>query len=100
MQYAPADAKDDEIGKLVLKTLTQYAPDLPSAVIDQRVIRPGNLDHAELALDQILFMRPVPECARYDTPIENLFVCGPGTHPGRVIAGGSGRLAARRVLGS
>ena len=32
----------------------------------------GHLYHAEMALDQIFFMRPVPGWSRYHTPIENL----------------------------
>ena len=117
MQYAPYtlrnggwnDAQREAIGDVVMKTLAEYAPDLPDAVIDRRVLTPvdlerdyglleGNFDYAELGLDQILFMRPVPECARYATPIERLFLCGAGTHPGRAVAGSSGRLAARTLL--
>jgi phytoene dehydrogenase-like protein len=117
MQYAPYtlrhgqwdDAQRSAIGELVVKTLAQYAPDLPDSIIDGVVLTPadlerdyglpeGSFDHAELGLDQILFMRPIPECARYATPIERLFLCGAGTHPGRALAGGSGRLAARAAL--
>jgi phytoene dehydrogenase-like protein len=48
-----------------------------------------------MTLDQILFMRPVPDASRYATPIEGYFVCGAGTHPGAGIHGISGELAAR-----
>jgi phytoene dehydrogenase-like protein len=58
----------------------------------------GNLYHGEMTLDQILFMRPVPECSRYRTPIEGLYLCGAGTHPGGGILGGPGRNAARVIL--
>jgi len=36
--------------------------------------------------------------ARYRTPIENLYLCGSGTHPGTGLNGGSGRNAAREIL--
>ena len=57
-----------------------------------------SLYHGELTLDQILFMRPVPGWSRYRTPIEGLFLCGSGTHPGGGIPGAAGRNAARVIL--
>ncbi|HZD42262.1 MAG TPA: hypothetical protein VE131_16180, partial [Terriglobales bacterium] len=58
----------------------------------------GHIYHAELALDQIFLMRPLPGWARYQSPIENLYLCGSGTHPGGVISGLPGYMAAREVL--
>jgi len=58
----------------------------------------GHLYHGELTLDQILFMRPVPGWSRYRTPVEGLYLCGAGTHPGGGIAGAAGRNAARVIL--
>jgi phytoene dehydrogenase-like protein len=58
----------------------------------------GQMHHAELALDQALWMRPVPELARYRTPIAGLYLCGPAMHPGGAIAGAAGFNAAREVL--
>ena len=58
----------------------------------------GHLYHGELTLDQILFMRPVPGWSRYRTPIQGLYLCGPGTHPGGGVAGAAGRNAARVIL--
>jgi len=57
-----------------------------------------SLYHGELTLDQILFMRPVPGWSRYCTPIEGLYLCGSGTHPGGGIPGAAGRNAAREIL--
>ena len=51
-----------------------------------------------MALDQIFFMRPVPGWARYRTPIDNLYLCGSGTHPGGGITGLPGYYAAKEVL--
>ena len=67
---------------------------------DRVTLEPPNrhLYHGELTLDQILFMRPVPGWSRYRTPIEGLYLCGPGTHPGGGIAGAAGRNAARVIL--
>ncbi len=57
-----------------------------------------SLYHGELTLDQILFMRPVPGWSRYRMPIEGLYLCGSGTHPGGGLPGAAGRNAARAIL--
>jgi beta-carotene ketolase (CrtO type) len=51
---------------------------------------------AELALDQALWMRPLPELARYRTPIGGLWLCGPAMHP--AITGVCGYNCAREIL--
>ena len=118
VQYAPFTLRDgawtedarSELSRLVLKTLAEYAPDIPNLLVDQVVLTPaelqdryglpeGSLDYAEPGLDQILFMRPLGSLARYTTPIQNLYLCGADTHPGRAVTGASGRLAARAILG-
>ena len=118
MQYAPYKLKNgswqDEaqrlaLGDTVAKTLTQYAPDLPDKILHHQIITPldleetygltgGHIFHGELALDQIFTMRPMLDWARYRTPIQNLYLCGSGTHPGTGLTGGSGANAAREIL--
>lgn len=67
--------------------------------IEQRYgVTEGALTHGELALDQILFMRPVAALANHATPIDGLYLCGAATHPGPGVPGGPGWLAARRVI--
>ena len=118
VQYTPYQLRNgewdertgDALADVAIKTLAQFAPDLESLILERRVLTPrdlaeryalpeGNVDYAELGLDQVLFMRPTGELARYAAPIENLYLCGADTHPGRALAGASGRLAARMVLG-
>jgi phytoene dehydrogenase-like protein len=59
----------------------------------------GQPHYAELSLDQALWMRPLPELARYRTPIEGLWLCGPAMHPGAGIAGAAGLNCAHAILG-
>jgi phytoene dehydrogenase-like protein len=115
MQYAPYKIKGDwnsqrtALGDTVVKTLAQYAWNLPQLVEHQQVITPkdlettygltgGHIFHGELALDQFFTMRPLLDWARYRTPIANLYLCGNGTHPGAGLTGGSGANAAREIL--
>lgn len=92
----------------VIAQVATIAPDLAARIVGREVLTPadmeqrygctgGSLLHGELALDQFLFMRPVPDCARYATPLPGFWLCGTGTHPASP-AGASGWLAAREVL--
>jgi phytoene dehydrogenase-like protein len=103
------DAARAALGDRVVATLAEYAPGLPTSILHRQVLTPFDLEttlglpeghayHGEMTLDQILFMRPVPECSRYQTPVRDLYLCGPGTHPGGGIAGGPGANAARAIL--
>jgi phytoene dehydrogenase-like protein len=116
MQFAPYKLRDadwdsqrDALGNTVVQTLAQYAPDLPGLVESGQIITPkdleetygftgGHIFHGELALDQMFTMRPLLDWARYRTPIQNLYLCGSGTHPGDGLTGGSGANAAREIL--
>ena len=55
----------------------------------------GDLNHGQLILDQMFFMRPLPGWSNHKTPIEGLYLCGSGAHPGgwRVFATIARRLA-------
>jgi len=115
MQYAPCNLKNSDwesqrkaLGEVVVKTIAQYAPNLPQSILRHQIITPkdleetysltgGHIFHGELALDQFFTMRPLLDWARYRTPIERLFLCGSGTHPGTGLTGGSGANAAREI---
>ena len=116
VQYAPYKLKSGDwesqrtaLGETVVKTITQYAPNLPQTILRHQVITPkdleesygltgGHIFHGELALDQFFTMRPLLDWARYQTPISRLFLCGNGTHPGTGLTGGSGANAAREII--
>jgi len=116
MQFAPYKLRDadwssrrDALGNTVVQTLAEYAPDLPNLVDGGQIITPkdledtygftgGHIFHGEIALDQMFTMRPLLDWARYRTPIQNLYLCGSGTHPGDGLTGGSGANAAREIL--
>ena len=116
VQYAPyninggwTDAKREAFGDAVVDTLAKHAPNLKSLILHRQVLTPadveritglteGNIFGGELALQQLFFLRPVPEWAKYRTPIRGYWQCGAGTHPGGGIMGGSGRLSALEIL--
>ena len=116
VQFAPYhlrgttwDAERDRLGDAATRTISRYAPGFERSIVARQVITPldlerdygltgGHIFHGELALDQLFVSRPVFGWARRRTPIENLFLCGSGTHPGTGLDGRSGRLAAKQIL--
>jgi phytoene dehydrogenase-like protein len=89
-------------------TLASHAPALRDSIRGVQSITPldlelgwglaeGDLNHGQLILDQIFFMRPLPGWSDYRTPVDGLYLCGSGVHGGGGISGVSGRNAARVV---
>jgi phytoene dehydrogenase-like protein len=102
-------AARDQVGNTVVRTLERYAPGIWTTIEHRQVLTPvdleetfgltgGHIHHGEHAIDQLFSMRPTLGWAKYRTPIDGLFLCGAGTHPGGTITGLSGRNAAREIL--
>lgn len=117
VQYAPyalaegewTAARRSALGDMVIHALAAHLSGGDDAITERSVLTPRDLegttgwpegqpDHAELSLDQFLWMRPAPALARYRTPIAGLYLCGPAMHPGGGIVGAAGANAAREIL--
>lgn len=116
VQYVPFvrragswNGQESAIADTVLRTLEPYAPGITALVEHTQVFTPlaleetfgltgGHIHHGELALDQLFTMRPTLGWADYSTPIDGLYLCGSGTHPGNGLTGASGRNAAREIV--
>lgn len=95
--------------RAIMNTLSAYMPEIEERVVASELLTPvdieerhritgGHWHHAELAFDQFLFVRPVAGAARYKLPLDGLFLCGAGAHPGGGVSGAAGYNAARAVL--
>jgi phytoene dehydrogenase-like protein len=100
----------ERLQRQVLRQLGEFVPAVNRAVVASRLYTPldledvfgiteGNIFHGDLRPDQLFFMRPVPQYARYATPLRALYLCGSGTHPGGGVTGAPGFNAAQRILG-
>ena len=116
VQYAPYGLKGGwtESAKAgfeaaVIRTIERYAPDIAERITGSELLTPADIErefritgghwhHAELALDQFMFVRPVSSAAQYSMPVDGLYLCGAGTHPGGGVSGAAGRNAARTIL--
>jgi phytoene dehydrogenase-like protein len=114
-QYGPHAAEDwgegdrETYAQRCFAILAEHAPNVPDAIVHYEVLAPpdlerifglegGSIFQGEQGLDQMAFMRPCPELARYATPVDGLYLCGAGTHPGGGVIAASGHNAAHRVL--
>jgi phytoene dehydrogenase-like protein len=121
VQYVPYHLRPDNglpgnwddnrnlLGDRVIRKIAEYAPNVRNAILSRQVLTPldlertyglteGNIFHGDLRLEQLFFMRPVAGWSQYRTPVDGLYLCGAGTHPGGGVTGAPGHNAAHQVL--
>jgi phytoene dehydrogenase-like protein len=102
------DIKED-VADDIIEYMARVMPNLPNLIIARQMLSPLDLEtiygltesdifHGRHDLDQIFSLRPHPRAAQYRTPVENLYLCGSGAHPGGGVSGAPGHNAARRVI--
>ena len=103
------DDARDQAAETVIDTVSEFAPNFRNAVIATQVLTPldlerefgltgGDIFHGCLDLGQLYSLRPTLGFAAYRMPIEGLYLCGAGAHPGGGVSGAPGHNAARRIL--
>jgi len=115
-QFAPYGLRESEwsqeravLERVAVETAASAFPQLKASIRQTKSLTPldlekiyglteGDLNHGQLILDQMFFMRPMPGWSMHKTPIDNLYLCGNGVHGGGGLSGASGRNAARTVL--
>lgn len=88
--YIPGLA--DSIAKRVVHSPCDIERLLPSAI-------EGTNTHGACWPYQFGAMRPIPELAGYRSPIDNVYLCGSGSHPGPGVTMAPGRNAAQVIYG-
>ena len=92
-----------------MTTLQRAAPGIGALVVAREVVTPLDLErdyglsgrhpmHLEAGLDQWFAWRPLLGYARYRMPLDGLYLCGSGAHPGGGVTGIPGRNAAKAIL--
>jgi phytoene dehydrogenase-like protein len=114
-QYGPYREEDwpedgrEAYARRCLDIVAEHAPNVKAALVHHEVLAPpdlerifglvdGSIFQGEQGLDQMAFMRPSPLLAQYATPVDGLYLCGAGTHPGGGVMAASGHNAAQRIL--
>lgn len=110
--YAPDggwDTHREEFTQSLIDCIAQYAPGIQEQIAASQLLTPQDLErdygmtgghwhHGELSLDQVMMMRPFPGATQYGTPLDGLYLCGAGAHPGGGVMGLAGRNAAREII--
>jgi phytoene dehydrogenase-like protein len=103
------DDHKDAVADRVITELSQYLPELPGAILERQVLSPLDLErvlgmtgghalHGEMTLDQLFVFRPTLHYSDYRTPLDALYLCGAGTHPGGGVTGANGSNCATAVI--
>lgn len=93
----------------IMAMLETHAPGISGHVVAAQLLTPedierdygmigGDWHHGELAVEQMLFLRPAVGAAQYATPLAGLWLAGAGSHPGGGVSGAAGWNAAERLL--
>ncbi|MEL7309915.1 MAG: NAD(P)/FAD-dependent oxidoreductase [Pseudomonadota bacterium] len=99
----------ETVADLMIDTVERYAPGFAKLVIARRVLTPqdlevelgltgGDIFHGALSLSQLYSARPAIGMARYAMPVQGLYLCGAGAHPGGGVTGIPGHNAAMAIL--
>ena len=115
-KYGPYELREGDwntqkeaFADVVVDTLAEYAPNIRDLIAQRHVLSmldlesiyglpEGNPNHGEMLLNQFFHMRPIPGYARYQTPVDGVYLCGAGCHPGGGVTGIPGHNAAREIL--
>jgi phytoene dehydrogenase-like protein len=103
------DAHRDTVADLMIDTVNSYAPNFKAAILGRQIMSPldlertfgllgGDIFHGALSLDQMFSARPMLGHGNYRGPLQGLYMCGAGTHPGGGVTGAPGHNAAREIL--
>ncbi|MBA2254874.1 MAG: NAD(P)/FAD-dependent oxidoreductase, partial [Chloroflexi bacterium] len=103
------DGRREALGDTVMAQLERHAPGIGALVSARQVLTPLDLErdyglteghplHGEPSLDQFFAWRPLLGHARYRMPLDGLYLCGSGAHPGGGVTAIPGRNAAREVI--
>ena len=103
------DDARDAAARTVIDTVTEFAPNFKASILGQQVLTPldlerefgligGDIFHGSLDLNQLYSLRPVLGHGAYRMPLDGLYLCGAGAHPGGGVSGAPGHNAAREIL--
>jgi phytoene dehydrogenase-like protein len=103
------DEQRETVADLMIDTVNSYAPNFKAAVLGRQIMSPldlertfgligGDIFHGALSLDQMFSARPMLGHGNYRGPLQGLYMCGAGTHPGGGVTGAPGHNAAREIL--
>lgn len=117
VHYVPAriDGKawseedDKNLLESTIQAIEAQCPEIRSLIIASYVVSPRVLAsdfnlaslscwHLPMTPEYLFEKRTLPGCAPYETPFNNLFVCGAGTYPGGNVTAANGHNLAKHLI--
>jgi phytoene dehydrogenase-like protein len=98
-----------QVADLMIDLVDSHAPNFKASVLGRQIMSPldlertfgltgGDIFHGALSLDQLFSARPMLGHADYRGPLQGLYMCGSGTHPGGGVTGAPGHNSAREII--
>ncbi len=103
------DDHRERVADVMIDLVNTHAPNFKASVLGRQIMSPldlervfglvgGDIFHGALSLDQLFSARPMLGHGDYRGPLQGLYMCGSGTHPGGGVTGAPGHNAAREIL--
>jgi phytoene dehydrogenase-like protein len=103
------DSAREAAADTVIEAVEEFAPGFADSILGRQIFSPldlertfgltgGDIFHGRLSLEQMFSARPLLGYADYRGPLEGLYMCGSGSHPGGGVTGAPGHNAARELL--
>jgi len=103
------DDHRDQVADVMIDLVNRHAPNFRASVLGRQIMSPldlertfgligGDIFHGALSLDQLFSARPMLGHGDYRGPLQGLYMCGSGTHPGGGVTGAPGHNAAREII--
>lgn len=117
VHYVPAqiagmawsEADDLKLLENTIKAIEAQCPEFRSLILSSYVVSPRALArdfnlaslscwHLPMTPQYLFETRTLPGCAPYETPLENLYICGAGTYPGGNVTAANGHNLAKHLI--
>ncbi len=103
------DDHREQVADVMIDLVNSHAPNFRASVLGRQIMSPldlertfgligGDIFHGALSLDQMFSARPMLGHGDYRGPLQGLYMCGSGTHPGGGVTGAPGHNAAREII--
>ncbi len=103
------EARRQEVADAIIAHVDRFAPGFAQSVVGRMSLSPldlerrfgltgGDIFHGKMGLDQLFANRPMLGHADYRMPLQGLYLCGAGAHPGGGVTGLPGHNAAMAML--
>ncbi len=108
-ENAWSEKDDDVLLEMTIAAIEEQCPEIRQLIAHSYVVSPRVLAevfnlaslscwHLPMTPQYLFEKRSLPDCAPYETPFANLYICGAGTYPGGNVTAVNGHNLAKHLL--